>query len=140
MIWTFVSQSRAFSGCTLNGTTQDPQNGSTHRSNLRDCASFLICPTSFVFIPWHFSGGTNGGRLNPVPPLSLAFPALPSSRSPFRVLSVSRFPVSCIPGTPSSSCTGVSLSKLPPCLSSDNTSNNHRKPAHPRPQRDLLPS
>src|SRR5882672_9213932 len=128
MMCTFVSHRRALSGCTLNGTTHDPQNGSTHRSKSRDRASFPICPTSFVFIPWHFRGGTNGGRLNLVPPLPRAFLVLPSSQFLSRVLSMFQFRVAYIPGIPSSSYTGASPSGPRPCLALDSTSNSHRKP------------
>ena len=62
MICGFVSETSALFGNTLNKTTPDPRNGSTHlslpvHSSFKDIVSYMNL-TSFVFIPCVFIGGT----------------------------------------------------------------------------------
>src|SRR6202789_1976465 len=130
---TFESQSNALRGWRFRGTTHDPQNGSTQRSNFRPRTNPRISATSFVLIPWHLIGGTNGGALIRCP-LHFLLHHLPNhrhrtrrsllhARGAYQLLSPYK------PGSSLGSCKASRFRALVPCPRLDKTSNSrHRLP------------
>src|SRR6267142_133167 len=105
-------------GWTFKATTQEPQKGSTQRSNSCAWASLLISPTSFVLMPWHFSGGTRGGRFIRFPPRPFQLRLRPVGQFPFRERGVCPCRAFCIRGRFSNWCTVVRWTASAPCRAS----------------------